>query len=208
MPRRYWHFSKNFALLEEVRAPLLTMRSGALLYICRIFCVLGRTRLFPLMGRSRVKLTPGIERLWMRCRSCPKTTKLSITTPNTPSFTGKMVTGNPSLGPQGPTATREWVPESENWAERREPLLTLRYPQFSVHPGYSMDAVRHPFLTDTECFRYLAGASGTTARCARYRGYDSQRGGYSRCPSSRCPHHIDSERFVGHPLITAARCRA
>lgn len=24
MPRRYWHFSKNFALLEEVRAPLLT----------------------------------------------------------------------------------------------------------------------------------------------------------------------------------------
>ena len=39
MPRRCWHFSKNFALLEEVRAPLLSEERGFAVhmqYILRI----------------------------------------------------------------------------------------------------------------------------------------------------------------------------
>ena len=50
-----------------------------------------------MLSRVARHLTPGIERLWMRCRSYPKITKILITTPSTPSSTRRMTATRPTL---------------------------------------------------------------------------------------------------------------
>ena len=81
----------------------------------------------------------------MRCRSYLKTTKPSMTTPSTPSFTGKMVTGNPSLGPQGPLQPASGFPSQETGRSAENLSLLFGILSLVCIPGIRWTLYAIPF---------------------------------------------------------------